>query len=114
LKHLERAFAAMCANVEALHARVYELETHRRSTGPARGATMALNLTTRSMALKLSRNGQDARRIAKVLGVGVGEVELLIKVQRLQRGTLGQPRQDGEEARIVSPRGSLAIKKFLK
>jgi hypothetical protein len=48
---------------------------------------MSLNLTSRSMALKLARNGEDARHIARTLGIPWGEVLLLLKVHRLRTRT---------------------------
>lgn len=80
---LEMAFAAMCANVEKLHERIAELEERNRPQMPGRNLP-DLNFTTKSLAIKLSRNGQDARHISGVLGVPLGEVSLLLKVQRLQ------------------------------
>jgi hypothetical protein len=91
---LERAFAALQETVETLQARVYELQDRCRMPLPGSGA-MTLNLTTKALALKLARNGQDARQIASVLGVPVGEIILLLKVQRFQSRSapveVGQP-----------------------
>jgi hypothetical protein len=78
----ESECAAMAARIEWLEARVRGLEERERPVIPTPGG-MALNLTTRSMALKLARGGQDARQIAKTVGVPVGEINLLLKVERL-------------------------------
>jgi hypothetical protein len=67
-----------------LEARIRGLEDRPRV--PVRGE-MSLNLTSRSMALKLARNGEDARHIARTLGIPWGEVLLLLKVHRLRTRT---------------------------
>ena len=78
----ESECAVLAARIEQLEARVRGLEERERPAIPRRGE-MALNLTTRSAALKLASNGQDARQIAKAVGVPVGEISLLLKVERL-------------------------------
>lgn len=78
----ESEYVAIAARIEQLEARIRGLEERERPATPARGE-MALNLTTKSMALKLARSGQHARQIAKAVGVPVGEISLLLKVERL-------------------------------
>jgi hypothetical protein len=84
----------MGPNVDPLRARGRELEASERSVAPAR-ASLALNLTTRGLALKLPRAVQDTRQNAATLRVPCGEVELLLKVQRMQS------RPDQEQWRAV-------------
>jgi hypothetical protein len=99
VQRLESAFSELRANVDALHARIHELEARERCTTTARGG-LALNLTAKSQVLKLSRNGQSARTIANTLGVPEGEVEFLLKVQRLLNRSAGRkPEAPGEGAR---------------
>jgi hypothetical protein len=100
VQRLEIAFRELCANVDTLHARIHELEARDRGTIPARGGA-ALNLNSKSQVLKLSRNGQSARTIASTLGVPVGEVEFVLKVQRLLNQAAGRrqgPIPDGERS----------------
>lgn len=103
VQRLETAFRELCANVDTLHARIHELEAQERGSSPSRGG-LALNLNARSQILKLSRNGQSARAIASTLGVPVGEVELLLKVQRLvNRAASRQQEQTGDGGRRPGP-----------
>ena len=83
LQRLERAVESICANLDSLHGRIHELESRTAPATPGQG-TMSLNLSTKSQAMKLFRGGQDARQIARTLGLAIGEIELLLKVQRMQ------------------------------
>jgi hypothetical protein len=80
----ESEFAELRSQVDLLNARVRGLEERERPAIASRGE-MALNLTAKSAALKLARSGQDARQIARTLGVPFGEIDLLLKVERLQK-----------------------------
>jgi hypothetical protein len=83
VRRMESDHAKLWDQFEALSARVRQLENRERPAVPRPGE-MALNLTSRTTALKLSRSGQNVRQIAQTLGVPAGEIELLLKVQQLQ------------------------------
>jgi hypothetical protein len=102
MERLERTLEAMCANLDTLHGRIHELEMRGAPAVPGR-STMSLNLTTKNQALKLFRNGQDARQIARTLGVAVGEIELLLKVQRMQSCAELRRRERKDEASAKAP-----------
>jgi hypothetical protein len=78
----EMEHAGIRAELESLKARVRGLEDRERPMLPRPGE-MSLHLTSKTIALKLARNGQDASQIAKTLGVPTGEVQLLLKVQHV-------------------------------
>lgn len=101
-ERLERTLGAICANLDTLHGRIHELEMRGAPAVPGR-STMLLNLTTKNQALKLFRNGQDARQIARTLGVAVGEIELLLKVQRMQSCAELRRRERRDEASATVP-----------
>ena len=82
-RRLESECAALRGQLDSLEARVRRMEDRERPRVPSAGE-MGLNLTSKATALKLSRSGQDARQIARALGVPAGEIELLLKVQALQ------------------------------
>lgn len=83
MARLEAAFTALCAHVEGLHTRIHELEERTRLPQPGE-RNFGVNLTTKTLAQKLSRNGQDPRRIADTLGMPLGEVLLVLKVAQMQ------------------------------
>ena len=83
IRRLEIDSAATKFQLDALSARMRRIEDRERPSVPRPGA-MSLNLTTKALALKLSHAGQDAGQIASSLGLPVGEIELLLKVQFLQ------------------------------
>jgi hypothetical protein len=83
MRRLESEVAEVRDQLDSLRQRMRRLEDRERPAVPRPGE-MALNLTTKITALKLSRSGQNARQIAQTLGVPAGEIELLLKVERLQ------------------------------
>jgi hypothetical protein len=97
VRRLESDYAEVRDQLDSLRARLRRLEDRERPAVPRPGE-MAFNLTTKTAALKLSRSGQNFRQIAQTLGVPAGEIELLLKVQRLQGPPAGQ-RQARESAR---------------
>lgn len=96
VQRLETAFRELCANVDTLHARIHELEARERGAVITRGGA-ALNLSTKGQVIKLSRNGQSVRTIAGTLGLPVGEVEFVLKVQRFLNPPAGRPPQPAGE-----------------
>ena len=96
LRRLERAIESICANLDALHGRIHELEGRALPTNMGQ-PTLSLNLTTKSQAIKLFRGGQDARQIARTLGISVGEIELLLKVQRMQSCADARQQEQSEQ-----------------
>lgn len=96
LRRLERAIESICANLDALHGRIHELESRATPSTPGQAA-LSLNLTAKSQAIKLFRGGQDARQIARTLGISVGEIELLLKVQRMQSCAEARKRERSEQ-----------------
>ena len=83
MRRLETECAEVRDQLDSLRARMRRLEDRERPSVPRPGE-MALNLTTRATALKLSRSGRNVRQIAQTLGVPAGEIELLLKVERMQ------------------------------
>ena len=70
-------------SVEALAARVLDLERHP-PVAPEPGLPRpGLNLCKRSQALRLHRQGEPAERIATTLELPRQEVELLLKVHQI-------------------------------
>ena len=96
IESMQSALRELSANVDTLYARTRELEAQQRSTAPRQGGT-ALNLSTKGQVIKLARNGQSVRSISCTLGLPVGEVELVLKVQRLLKGpAVRAPHASGE------------------
>jgi hypothetical protein len=62
-----------------------------------------LNLNTRTQALRMARRGDRPEQIAAALGIPESEVELLVKVQQVARGSQGGvtadviPRPDAQD-----------------
>ena len=83
VRRLESGVAEVRDQLDSLRERMRRLEERERPAVPRPGE-MALNLTSKTTALKLARSGQNARQIARTLGVPAGEIELLLKVERLQ------------------------------
>jgi len=75
--------------VENLAAQVRELQ--RSPAGPAEAATprAGFNVTKRSQALRLHRQGESADQIASSLQLPRQEVELLLKVHRIVLSNVG-------------------------
>jgi hypothetical protein len=68
------------AAIEAIRVELEELKrpAFALPTGPGGG----VNLTRRSQALRMHRNGESPEKIAASLGMSRSEVDLLLKVQR--------------------------------
>jgi len=75
--------------VRALRQRLEELETRGRERAPrAEGPSPAavrpgMNLSRRSQALRLGRQGRTPEQIASSLGMSAGEVRLLLKIHAM-------------------------------
>lgn len=75
---------------ERLRAQLLEEAAAREESGGTVASTSAapLNLSKRSQALRMSRRGDPAERIAASLGIPRREVDLLLKVQRTMAGAV--------------------------
>lgn len=75
---------------ERLRAQLLEEAAFREEAGGTAAAAPAagLNLSKRSQALRMSRRGDPAGRIAAALGIPRREVDLLLKVQRSMAGAV--------------------------
>ncbi|MDX1984314.1 MAG: hypothetical protein SFV51_28820 [Bryobacteraceae bacterium] len=69
--------------IEAIRARAEESERRAAAGATPRHPLSGLNLSHRTQALRLMRKGDTPEKIAAVLGVPKGEIDLLSKVQRL-------------------------------
>ena len=79
----------------ANHKRIDEVirrieEFHQLQPEPAAAVMPAarpgFNITTRAMALRMLRRNENAAHVAAALGVTRGEVELLVRVQKMAAG----------------------------
>ena len=75
------AMHELCRDVDAL-------EQAGPAAAPVAAVRSALNLTTRSQALRLHRRGTPPERIAAELGVPAAEIRLLLKVHEIVVGNL--------------------------
>lgn len=79
---LEAAFASARETVSSLSIKVQQIQ--EQSPAPAAAVLRpGFNLTTRSLALRMHRRGDDPGQIAAALQVPLQEVELLLKVHRI-------------------------------
>lgn len=72
-----------CAVVEELRTQVRQLAESAERVASLPLASSGLNLNKRGMALRMHRRGEPPSRIAAALGLPEGEVEFLLKVQKL-------------------------------
>jgi hypothetical protein len=80
LEQWEATLQAMRQDVNALGAQLGDMERHPPAAAPV-FFRPGLNLSTRSQALRMFRQGEPAERIALALEVPRQEVDLLLKVQ---------------------------------
>jgi hypothetical protein len=59
--------------------------TGHRPRGPLHGESQALKQAKRRGALEMARRGMDVLHIAETLNMRRAEVELLVRLERLQR-----------------------------
>lgn len=78
----ESAVAELNAKLADLSARILEAEERTGVLVPPAPPKSGFNLNKRSQALRMSRRGEQADRIAAALSLPRREVELLLKVQR--------------------------------
>jgi hypothetical protein len=76
------------ATIESLAAQVRELQRTPAAPADAAAPRAGLNVTKRSQALRLHRQGESAEQIAASLQLPRQEVELLLKVQRIVLSTV--------------------------
>jgi DNA-binding NarL/FixJ family response regulator len=76
------------ATVESLAAQVRELQRTPAAPADAAAPRAGFNVTKRSQALRLHRQGESADQIAASLQLPRQEVELLLKVQRIVLSTV--------------------------
>ena len=96
VEQMKSEYVELRDQLNLLTARLQGLEERERPALPVRGE-MSLNLTSKSMALKLWKNGEDPRQIARILDVPVGEIQLLVKVQRLRAQVTRQEKNQALE-----------------
>jgi hypothetical protein len=96
VEQMKSEYVELRDQLNLLAARLQGLEERERPTLPVRGE-LSLNLTSKSMALKLWKNGEDPRQIARILDVPVGEIQLLVKVQRLRAQVTRQEKNQALE-----------------
>ena len=81
---LEAALEAANETVTSLAAEVRDLQQQPRvEIAPASSPRPALNISTRSQALRMHRRGDSPAQIASVLNVPLQQVDLLLKVHRI-------------------------------
>jgi hypothetical protein len=95
----ETEAARISNTIKELASRIAILEREDRQLGAPEPVASGLNSTLRGKVLKMHRLGQPSDRIADVLRVPRGEVDLLVKVHAIvmrtyQDGTVTEP--DGE------------------
>jgi len=88
LKQWETTFQAMSRDLNALGAQLGDIEQHPPVPAAPAFFRPGLNLSTRSQALRMFRQGESPERIAMTLEVPLQEVDLLLKVQRIIIGNL--------------------------
>jgi hypothetical protein len=76
------------ATVESLAAQVRELQRTPAAPADAGAPRAGFNVTKRSQALRLHRQGESAEQIATSLQLPRQEVELLLKVHRIVLSTV--------------------------
>ena len=84
MKKLQAMEAHWNAKMESLDERWKELSQISSLLVPPAPPRSGLNLSKRSQALQMFRRGEDPREISARLAVPKNEVDLLIKVQRMQ------------------------------
>jgi hypothetical protein len=81
--HDDDGVRALRGSVESLAARLRDLELQPSQTAAAGSWRPALNLTKRSQALRMHRQGDPPDQIAAALDLPRQEVDLLLKVHRI-------------------------------
>jgi len=80
---LEETIRAMQADVDGLRGRLREAEERAGMLVPPAPPRSGLNLSKRTQALRMFARGETPEHIAAALSLPEGEVELLLKVQRM-------------------------------
>jgi hypothetical protein len=88
LKQWETTLHAMSQDLNALGVQLGGIEQHPPVPAAPAFFRPGLNLSTRSQALRMFRQGESPERIAMTLEVPLQEVDLLLKVQRIIIGNL--------------------------
>jgi hypothetical protein len=83
LQALEGALRQMRAEAEDLTVRLQEAEEREELLVPPTPPRSGLNLSKRTQALRMFLRGESPEQIAAALSIPEGEVQLLLKVQRI-------------------------------
>ncbi len=86
LRALEDGLESIGRRVGELEPRMADVELHSGMLVPPQPPQSGLNLSRRAQALRLARQGQAAEQVAAALAIPRGEIELLLKVQRMSSG----------------------------
>jgi hypothetical protein len=78
----------MSQDLNALGAQLGDIEQHPPAMAAPASFRPGLNLSTRSQALRMYRQGEPPDRIATALEVPLQEVDLLLKVHRIVASNL--------------------------
>ncbi len=100
---LEQAVSVLEKRFEELQEETFVVREQIQLANPLRAPSSTVNFTVRSQVMRLRRRGDSAERIAAALGVGQGEVNLMLKVYDLvhsDRALTAAPIPIHETARI--------------
>ena len=100
--------ARFSKTIDDLRNRIATFEKEEKSNAVTEAAASGLNSTLRGKVLKMHRLGQPSDRIAEVLRVPRGEVDLLVKVHAIVMRTYQGVAQD------VSQGGTLDLPEAVK
>ena len=88
LSQWESTLQTMSQDLNALGAQLGDMQRHPPATAAPAAFRPGLNLSTRSQALRMHRQGEPKDRIAMTLEVPLQEVDLLLKVHRIVASNL--------------------------
>jgi hypothetical protein len=88
LNQWETTLQTMSQDLNALGAQLDDIQQHPPAAAAPASFRPGLNLSTRSQALRMHRQGEPPDRIAMALEVPVQEVDLLLKVHRIVASNL--------------------------
>ena len=101
LREVEKTVAELQARLNKVNDELRETRDQVGLLEPPPAARSGMNITTRTSAIRLHRNGKNEMEIADALRVPQQEIRLLLKVHQLSRTRLEKEKDLGKHLRPV-------------